>query len=692
MSPEQVAGKAVDTRTDVWAFGVVLLEMLTGTRLFTGETTSHVLAKVLEREPDFETLPSRTPPGIHTLLGRCLKKDRRRRLQSIGDARVEVEEALSASPATKSVGPTPVGMRSVALRWAVPWVAGLVTGSLIVALVSWNTRSTTTVLPLRKTTLPVPGTIIPQDSVAVSPNGQMVAYTFNRRLWIQDLARSEPVEIVDSDDARFPFWSADSESVAYVAGGSLKKVSAQGGRSLVLCATPGEFQGGTWGPQGTILFAQTEFGLSEVSELGGEPQAANTPNATRGGPFAFPNYLPNGSLIRFVEREDGTREVVVLSGGIEIPIVSEAAIYGLTYSPTGHILYGRGYPSDGVWAVPFSLDSVEVTGEPFLVAENGTLPSVSLDGTLVYAVFDDFQQLVWVSRSGEIEGTIGQPQGRIWEPALSADGLRVAVQGHEPGSIDIYIHDVERGTKTRLTFDPALDDEPTWAPDGDRIAFTSIRIDGSHDILIKAVDGTGDATPLVTGPSLDHAPNWSRDGQLLAYHSQAPDGGSRDLWYVDFSQQAEPVAFLQTPFEELVPQISPNSRYLAYQSNEQGRWDVFVVGFPNGEEKQQVSVNGGIAPRWSPQGDELFYLDGDTVTAVAVKMEDGLTLGDPQPLFAGRPKGLLLNPSERPDFPNYNVGNDGERFIAVQVVPSERGRKSRLVVVQNWFEEFRPAN
>ncbi len=196
----------------------------------------------------------------------------------------------------------------------------------------------------------------------------------------------------------------------------------------------------------------------------------------------------------------------------------------------------------------------------------------------------------------------------------------------------------------------------------------------------------------MTGPSQDHAPNWSRDGRYLTYHSQTPDGGSRDVYYLDLSLDAEPVAFLETPFEELLPQMSPDSQHLAYQSNEEGRWEVFVIGFPNAEGKQKVSLNGGIHPRWSPQGDELFYIEGDTLMTVSVETGPSLRLGNPQPLFSGEPIGLQLNPSERPDFPNYNVGLDGQRFVAVQVAPGESGRATSIVVVQNWFEEFRPEN
>ena len=566
MSPEQAAGKPVDKRSDIWSFGVILFEMLTGQRMFTGETVSHVLGAVLQLEPEWKTLPTTTPTSVVKLLYRCLDKDRRERLQHIGDARVELRDALSQPPAVQAAPRS-----SVPWQKATPWLGGVAVGVLATSVALWSVRPDTTQPTLRKFTLPIFATQ-GEQSLAVSPDGQMVAYTHDRRLWIQHVDQLEPVEIVDSDVSRFPFWSPDSSSVGYVAGGTLKKVSADGGTGRILCAVPGEFQGATWGGNGTIIFGQTELGLKEVSEEGGEPETFVTPETMNVGKFSFPQLLPDGeSLLYFAA---GSGEVVVQSGDAITHIASEVDIYGLTYSPSGHILYRRGFPfSEGIWAVPFSLTSLTTSGEPFLAAANGSLPTVSQEGTQVYAVFEGTQRLVWIDRRGEVEGTIGATQGQIWEPTRSPDGRLVAVQGHDQNSIDIYVHDVLRGTKTRVTQDPALDDEPTWSPTGDQIAFTSLRNNGQHDIFLQTLDGSGEAEILVTGPGQEHAPNWSRDGKFLAYHSVDPQGGTRDLWYLDLANDGTPVSFLETRFEELVPQISPDSRYVAYQSDEQGQWD-----------------------------------------------------------------------------------------------------------------------
>ena len=691
MSPEQVAGKRVDTRSDVWSFGVVLLEMLTGERLFTGETVSHVLAQVLERDPDLATLPDVTPTAIYRLIDRCLRKDRHRRLQSIGDARVEIEEAFDESPQGNAGSAATEDTWATSRRSVAAWLFGGVAAILTVALVVTTDPSAGPELPLRKSILAVPDGLARMDMVAISPNGQMVAYTRERRLWIQRLDELEPLALTGSVGVRGPFWSPDSSAVAYFSEGELRRTPVTGGPSTAVCDVPGEFQGGSWGTDGTIVFAQTEYGLSEVSDQGGDPRAIEGGSGYAWDAFAFPHLLPDGKgLLRFLPNDDGSGAIVVESDGVVTPVVDAGRhVWGVAYSPTGHILYGRGWPqSEGLFAVPFSLDSLSVTGEPFLIDAAGNLPSVSDDGTLVYGIADDLHRLVWVTRDGRIDGTIGQPQGVIWEPTLSPDGRFVAVQGHEPESIDIYVHDVERGTKTRLTFDPTLDDEPAWSPDGQRLVFTSLRLTGSHDLFIMNVDGTGEIEPLVTGPSLEHAPNWSRDGRYIAYHVQPPGMNGRDVWYLDLEDPDNPMPFLQAPFEELVPQMSPDGRHLAYQSNEQGRWDVFIVDFPAGGGKRQVSVDGGMHPRWSPDGAELFYVEGDTVMAVAVTTEPELRLGEPERLFTGADLDLQLNPGFRPDFPNYNVGLDGERFIAVQSMTIEGRMGSRIVVVQNWSEEL----
>ncbi|MDA2931188.1 serine/threonine protein kinase [Acidobacteria bacterium AH-259-O06] len=432
MSPEQARGEHVDRRTDIWAFGAVLYEMLTGRQVFAGPTVSDSLAKVLESTPDFNALPPQTPSAIRRLVRRCLEKDRTDRLQHIGDARVEVKEALT-TPTTEVGAEISAVLQSVGWRRAIPLIAaGLVMGILVTGLGLWNIRSASIEPPLRKFTLLLPGLLTQFDTLAVSPDGQMVAYTRNGQLWIQHLDQLEPLEILDSDGARLPFWSPHSDFVGYLAGGSLRKVSAEGGPSALLCDVPGWFMGGTWGSSGTIILAQLGLDLSQVSDQGGESQLFMTPDSTEIEQFQYPHFLPDGgSLLFHIVRADGSGEIVVQSGETRTPIVSVPNIDGLTYSPSGHILYGRGgFRSEGIWAIPFSLESLAPTGAQFRVADNGSLPSVSADGTLVYGVLEDRQQLVWVNRNGEVEGTIGGPSG----PDLGAHAIPGWRSSRGPGS------------------------------------------------------------------------------------------------------------------------------------------------------------------------------------------------------------------------------------------------------------------
>ena len=627
MSPEQASGQEVDKRTDVWAFGAVLFEMLTGQGLFSGETASHILASVLKTDPALDTLPSETPAPIRRLLRRCLEKDRKRRLHDIADARLEIKEAQVATPDVP-VGPS---RRSSSLFVVSPvmLIFGIVVGAIGLSIFQPGSPDPV----VRMTRLPLDGPIGVFDDLVVSPDGMNVAYTRNGRLRIQHLDRLDALEVSDSDGAVRPFWSPDSEFVGYFAGGTIKTVSVDGGPSNELANLADIFFGATWGPEGNIVFTQSTSGLFSVSDQGGEPQQFLQIDSA--DVVVSPHFLPDGqSLLFVVNHPDGGSEIVVRSGGDNIPIFSltGGSFSSVVYSPTGHVLYGLDN-EDGIWAVPFSDSSMTVSGDRFPVNEYGNYPSVAADGTLVYALFDAAEQLVWVNRRGEVEGTIGQPQNNIWTPSPSPDGNRVAVQGWESGDAEIWIHDAARGSKRPFTLDPGFDDEPVWSPLGDQIAFTTTRIDGVTDIFLRDVEGTGEARPLVTGPGEIRAPAWSIDGSYIAFHSLDPTVGNWDVWYVEPTEGAEPQLLLGNSFNETLPQFSPDTNYVAYQSNQSGRWEVYLARFPSGEVLEQVSVNGGMHPRWSRSGDEVFFLEGDTMVAVTVETEPNLSLGLPQELF-----------------------------------------------------------
>jgi serine/threonine protein kinase/Tol biopolymer transport system component len=698
MSPEQAEGKPVDHRSDIFSFGVVLYEALTGTRPFQGESYISLISSILKDEPaSVTTLRPELSRELGKLLRNCLQKDRRRRVQTMLDVRREMEEVQASLEAgtmliEASALVRPVEQPAVP-RWRqpIPMVTAAAVLSLFIGILATWTLKPSPEPPLRKFQLPVEGSLT--SGLAISPDGTKVVYTQNGRLWIRELNKVAPRELPETTDARNPFWSPHSNVVGYVTGRTLKTVAAEGGPGTTLCELPGGISGATWNAEGTIIIGQWERGLYAVSAQGGEPRVLMKPDSTKGeASFGGPGVLLDGRTLVFsIRKKDGSWDIVAQSGNTRTPLITHRNdfIGIVAYSPSGHLVYQRGFPSNGIWAVPFDLSKLAVTGESFLVDQQGAWPSVSADGLLVYRTETRaaLYQLVWVNRSGRVEGIIGQPQEVIHGPSLSPDGSRVAVGGIENGNEDIWIHDVARGTKTRLTFDPVDDYEPTWSPAGDQVAFTSVRSDRSG-IFLQAADGSGTPQRLVSWANIgsNGNPDWSRDGHALVYHVSGPNTG-RDLWYVPLTGERKPVLFLQTPFHEGLPVLSPDSRYIAYVSNESGRFEVYVKPFPQGEGKWQVSVNGGVYPRWNRRGTELFYVEGNTLMAAPVETQSRFRVGSPQTLFTGEQVGTSLLYDGSAFYPSYDVTADGQRFVIVQ--PVGRSITTPIMVVENWAAEFK---
>ena len=691
MSPEQAKGKVVDKRSDIWAFGCVLFEIMTGTQAFSGETLTDTLAAVVRADPDWSALPSVTPEVIRRLLRRCLNKDQKQRLRDIGEARITIE----SFQAGKSEEITELATRKeqLPLRKTLFWIAGIALAFVAGGLGMGLLRPTSSEIPLRKLELQIAG--LELSGYSISPNGQRIAYVGNHRLWIRDLDRLEPREVPNTENADHPFWSPDSAYVGYVIGKKMWKASSAGAGTTTITDLPDELSGAAgagWRGDGTIIFTTGFGGLMQVPAQGGDPTPLLNVEADEAD-FHDASLLPNGRGVLFAVHRtvQGVDTIALFDGKTRKTLIQldGQRIGHPVYSRTGHILFERRLTNPGIWALPFSLSRLEVTGEPFLVVPGGGAPKVADDGTLVFGNGEASvpTRLVWMDRAGKILSYI-QPEPLPFQlPSLrlSPDGKQLVQATRELGKTDYWIVNVARGTRTRLTFDnSARGWFCGWTPDGQRVVYSSGDTPAIYKIRLKAADGSGEATELLNG--LDAA--FSPDGKFVIYAT--PEQGQQgqrnwDLWYVGTERGAKPLPFLVTPKDQRYAEFSPDSKHVAYASDESGRYEVYVKPFPSGEGKSQVSIAGGTVPRWSRRGDELFFVSGNDLMAVHLQTKPSLVLGQPQKLFSRRPVA-----ADRPEglYDSYDVSADGQRFVMLQS-DEQRTTSQKLTVIQNWFAEFR---
>ncbi|HVL65987.1 MAG TPA: protein kinase [Vicinamibacterales bacterium] len=663
MAPEQARGGVADARADIWAFGVVLYEMLTGRPLFTGAHVSDLLASVLRDGPQWDALPSDTPPAVRRLLHRCLRKDPRERLRSAADARLELTDA-SAEP-----DPAPARPSKTARRLT---FAALATAALALGAAAYFAYAAVRPAgpPLRKWVIPHTFAgeyyFLRENVAAISPGGRFVAYGDGGELRLSDLATLETRTIVRAGVIARIAWSPDGHAFTFVTDHKTLWRAAIGGEPVRICELPpGVVAGLVWRPDRTILvnlaYSPTAGELFRVADGGGQAERYSAVPGDTATVF-YSAGLPDGSLTAMrLDPDSGTLEAVHVGADGRLKKLGVPPHTGMTYASSGHLLYAT-LQTSGVWAVPFDLAAAAVTGAPFRIAAHGGSPSVSADGTLVYGrSTSGAQQLVWMDRAGVVQGTIGQPQDTIAWPELSPDGTRIAVSALEQGTESIWIHEVARAVKSRVTFGPG-DVSPTWHPDGQRLVYQG----NTWDLYIVSAEG-GKPEPIVAGPAAQFTPTWTRGGRLL--FGQFASETASDVWIKE-GDSARP--FLTGRFNETEQAVSPDGRFIAYASDETGTSEVFVRRFPDGGGRQQVSFGGGRFPAWNPRGGELFYMEGATLMAVPI----GEQIGTPRPLFPLDVRGAearIYHPSA------------GNRFIVVRTVrPAQNG----VTVVQNWFAEF----
>jgi Tol biopolymer transport system component len=686
MSPEQAKGKAIDRRADVWSFGTLLYEMLTGERLFGGETVSETIAAVIMKDLRWDGLPGTTPPRVRRLLRRCLQRDARSRLRDIGDARLVIEETLAG--ADRDEAGQPAAATAARGKWLLAGaalVAGVVLGATLLPLV----RPAAPAQPLRKFELPAQDV----EAVRISPDGRRVAYVTSTKLFVRDLDRPDVRPLPAVASAGKPFWAPDGEWLGFGGGGKLWKIAATGGQPAVLCELPGSgwggAAGGAWRPDGTIVFTTGDTGLLQVTSQGGDPRPLLEQDPEKEDDFHDVAPLPDGRGVLYVVHRKGDDTApdtlaAYVDGKARYLLKMEGQrLSNPAYSPTGHVLFHREPGNPGIWALPVSTETFGPAGEPFLVAQGADFPSVADDGTLVFlsgAGVSELQLAVF-DRNGSEMRTIGDP-GQSWVfPAVSPDERRLAVAVLEGTEWDLWVHDIARGTRTRLTFEGDAN-ESAWSPDGTRLVYYRGENPADFRMWLLNADGTGQAEDL--GPGW--FPAFTPDGNSVV-HGVMVDGTNADLRLLPLAgEEREPVPLLANAnAQEIWGRVSPDGRYLAYQAHESGKDQVYIKKFPGGEGKWQVSVIGGNWPVWSGDGGRLFFAQGPDIFEVDVSTAGPLELGAPRKLFTRRPTNVDI-PWGWPD--GFDVSADGERFYLARPLGDEP-LVQNLAVVLNWSAEFR---
>jgi serine/threonine protein kinase/Tol biopolymer transport system component len=690
VSPEQAKNRAVDERTDIWGLGCVLYEMLTGRAAFAQETIPETLARVIEREPDWDALPANTPPNIKRLVRRCLEKDPRRRLHAAADVRIAIEDAFVAHDTDSPAIP----QRS---RWStavVPWlIASIAIAVAVIAVWSTARRSTPDLAMLRLDVNTAPT----RDPVSFSlaPDGRRLVFVALEQqtptLWLRPLDQAVPQRLAETEGASLPFWAPGSRSIGFFADGWLKRLDLTGGSGRPqLLAQARNPMGGTWNRDDMILYSPTAASpLMRVPAIGGTPTAI-----TRLAPgevsHRFPAFLPDGQQFVFLVLTSAPEDEGVHLGSLpdapdrrhRVIAVNSAA----EYATPGYLLVVR----EGMLiGIPFDARKGTVSGDPLVLAsqvasdhqrERGAF-SVSATGLVAYrmgSVTSPATELAWIRRDGSVIGTL--PATGF--PTLTTDGHHIAVSQQTQlrtfSNTDIWLIDTARGVPRRFTFDPAFDVNPVWSPDGSRLVFASNR-KGVFDLFEKPVSFARDEGVLLQTPENKVPNDWSPDGQVLLFLNENAVTGD-DLWTVSVQEPHELVRVLNGSHAESQGQFSPDGRWLAYRSNESGRWEIYVRPYPGPGGQQLVSSGGGVQPRWRRDGNELFYIAADSrMMAVPIQLPsngDALEAGMPMPLFTAK----LTYPSNQ-QF-GYAVDPAGQRFL--MWIVDDQTSTTPITIVQHW--------
>jgi eukaryotic-like serine/threonine-protein kinase len=714
MSPEQAKGQAADKRSDVWAFGAVLYEMLTAQRAFAGDDISDTLASVLKSEPDWNAVPADVPPHIRLLIERCLAKDRRQRIADISIALFVMAESakLTPPPLLGSAQMATVERLALWRRLLIPIAAAIVM-SVTVGTAVWLVMRPDGARVTRFAISPIGAAALVVDNqsrdLTITPNGTHVVYKgragpTETQFFVHALDQLEPMPLAGlGPQPRAPFSSPDGRWIGFVepAPITLKKVAISGGPALALCALDSASRGATWGTDDSIIFATASpsTGLQRVSSAGGEPTVLTTPNRERGEhDHLWPQFLPGSRAVLFT--------ITPMTGGVD---ASQVAVLDLStgaqkivmrggsqaqYVSSGHLIYAA---ANTLRAVAFDVKRLETTGTGIPVVSqvvtivNGTAEfDIARDGTLVYAAGGagaaPARTLVWVDRQGHEEAIKAAPARPYLYPRLSPDGTRVALEIRDQEN-DVWVWNLARETLTRITSDPGVDQAPVWMPDGLRLVFTSTQAGGVGSLFWQAADGTGIAERLTESPNYQRPSAVSPDGLRVLFWETA-EKTATDVMMLTLEEKDRRVQpLIQGPLVDRSAEVSPDGQWLAYESNDSGQPQIFVRPFPDVDKRRiQVSTAGGAQPLWARNGQELFYIaPGGALMTVAVKPGVTWTAGTPTKLIDGP----YFHGGGGNDSRLYDISPDGKRFLMIKQDVSPNQPAARIVVVQHWLEELK---
>jgi Tol biopolymer transport system component len=694
MSPEQARGNPVDKRTDVWAFGVVFYEMLTGRALFAAANPSDSLAAVLRADVSLADLPRETPPVVHHLLARCLERDARRRLRDIGEARVLLEELPSHAPPAEPSSARPL----------LPWIvsAALAIALVIVAVTAWLTRAQPASAMLTASIPLPPGTTFAlaggsPGPLTISPDGGRIALALVQKgqtmLWLRDLDAPTFRSLPGTEGAEYPFWSPDGQSIGFFADERLKVVDISGGLPRAVADVP-DGKGGAWNADGSIIFTPTAAaGLSHIASRGGAASALTTLARDIGeNSHRFPFFFADGRHFLFLARGTSDANAARYGGSIRVASLGGDVNRVLTVTgshaafASGHVLYVQPGTSTLV-ARPFDTRALDWRGDPVKIAEDVLVLDTGMrgvfdasqNGVLAYLAraMRPQQELVWVTRSGQRSAALTDL--RDYAFALSPDGQRVAFQELGTSSAeDLWTIDTERGVRTRITRSPVPEGHPVWSPAGHAIAYTT-GVEGEERIHWTSLERPSDDVVLHTDAEPVVVTDWSRDGRYLLFNAIASEGG---IWALPLTSSSPPRAgtpqrVVTTPGVSRGSAFSPDGRWVAYASRESGAYQIFVTQFPDARGTKQVSITGGGHPRWRADGKELYFATptgGIMAVPIDSRATGDLALGTPVLLFeTGRPLD---------DYPPFDVNADGSRFLVM--APRESPGTAMMTLIMNW--------